>query len=249
MERRRNRPSPPVSASGYPEGHKKKGNDGHTWEIALDKNDVKRWKKINNNTVKRRRRKKKSVNYKKSEPRITWSVLKKLLAPYKVHEVEGRSKKEIANTIFSKRFPNMENGDLQLLIPLLNSKNKKKAQDKISKIGHDPIINFHGMWKPIKQPLSKMNRNELLMDIRGFRDAWEEITTRNQDLHDEDLKDSSVSALRNILKFYYSEESKILAIEWLKNYKDNKDNKKPSNKTRRTFKNRRSKKRKSHKRY
>jgi hypothetical protein len=40
------RPSPTASATQFSVGERKKGNDGNLWEIATDKNGVKRWKRV-----------------------------------------------------------------------------------------------------------------------------------------------------------------------------------------------------------
>ena len=40
------RPSPSVSATIYPAGFQMEGNDGNTWEIALDSRGIHRWKKV-----------------------------------------------------------------------------------------------------------------------------------------------------------------------------------------------------------
>ena len=71
------------------------------------------------------------------------------------------------------------------------------------------------MWKPAPKPLSKMNRNELIRHLREFRDVWEKITTRNMDLSDDRLKETSVKGLRDLLSFYYSEDCRKLAEEWV----------------------------------
>ncbi len=71
------------------------------------------------------------------------------------------------------------------------------------------------MWKPLPKPLSKMSREELIRNLRSFRDAWEKITTRNQDLHNERLASETTEQLRNLLKFYYSNDAKNLATSWL----------------------------------
>ncbi len=72
------------------------------------------------------------------------------------------------------------------------------------------------MWKPLPKPLSKMPREELIRNLRMFRDSWEKITTRNQDLHDERLAEESTKQLRQLLKFYYSNEAKLIAEDWLR---------------------------------
>lgn len=43
---KKDRPSPSESATEFKEGTKKKGNDGNMYVIAVNKNGVKRWKKL-----------------------------------------------------------------------------------------------------------------------------------------------------------------------------------------------------------
>ena len=50
-----------------------------------------------------------------------------------------------------------------------------------------------------------MNRAELVRHLKSFRNAWEKVTERNQDLSD----------VRKLLKHYYSDESKRQAEDWL----------------------------------
>lgn len=45
-KKRENRPSPSDSATLYKVGYKKKGNDGNIYEVVVNKNNIKRWKKI-----------------------------------------------------------------------------------------------------------------------------------------------------------------------------------------------------------
>ena len=61
-----------------------------------------------------------------------------------------------------------------------------------------------------------MSRNELIKHLRNFRNAWERETTRNQDLHDMRLKEESVKDLRGLLEFYFSDEAKQIAGDWLR---------------------------------
>jgi len=42
---RKHRPSPSDSATLYPSGKRKRGNDGNMWEIRVNKNGVHRWVK------------------------------------------------------------------------------------------------------------------------------------------------------------------------------------------------------------
>jgi hypothetical protein len=60
-----------------------------------------------------------------------------------------------------------------------------------------------------------MSRTELIGHLRKFRDAWEKATSRSADLEDDRLASEDVEELRSLLKFYYSEEAKQLAEEWL----------------------------------
>jgi hypothetical protein len=46
------RASPPISATKYSEGSKKKGNDGNTWIVSVASNGVKRWKLVSPSTKK-----------------------------------------------------------------------------------------------------------------------------------------------------------------------------------------------------
>jgi hypothetical protein len=61
-----------------------------------------------------------------------------------------------------------------------------------------------------------MSRTELLKDIRNFRDVWEEITTRNQDLGDDRLAGETDNELREHLKYYYSNEARLQAEDYLR---------------------------------
>lgn len=62
-----------------------------------------------------------------------------------------------------------------------------------------------------------MSRDELINNLRKFRNAWEKISTRNQDLSNEQLAESSTSELSKLIKYYYSESCKNQAEEWLLN--------------------------------
>jgi hypothetical protein len=60
-----------------------------------------------------------------------------------------------------------------------------------------------------------MNRDELIKKLRKFRDSWQKITKGDQDLSDERLRLEKTQDLRKLIKFYYSDEAKNLAEEWL----------------------------------
>ena len=126
------------------------------------------------------------------------------------------SKKEIAEGLYRVSGHNMDNKDLELIMPLLPQKEQKIIGKKINIRINNPITNYKGMWKPLPKPLNKMTRNELVHHLRSFKDAWEKNTGRNQDLSDERLKRETTSSLRNLLKWYYSDSSKIMAEDYLR---------------------------------
>ena len=71
------------------------------------------------------------------------------------------------------------------------------------------------MYEIIKKPIGSMNRAELIKKLQKFRDSWERITKGDQDLSDERLRVEKTQDLRKLIKFYYSDEAKNLAEEWL----------------------------------
>ena len=80
------------------------------------------------------------------------------------------------------------------------------------------IGNYRGMWKPTPpKPIHQMSRDELIRNLRKFRDAWEKITTRNSDLGDERLANETTDGLRNLISFYYGDGgAKETAEPWLR---------------------------------
>jgi len=119
------------------------------------------------------------------------------------------SKKEMAMRLWSVGGSFMSADDLKLIVGFL----PKEEQTKVEKIlKRKPISNYKGMWKPKPK---KMNRVQMIQELRNFRDAWEKVTKRNQDLDDERLKNETDKGLRTLLAFYYSEEAKNLAAQWL----------------------------------
>lgn len=75
---------------------------------------------------------------------------------------------------------------------------------------------YMGLWKTPPKPLGSMTRYEIIKELRSFRDAWERITQRNTDLDDVRLKDESTSDLRNLLKHFYTDESKKQAEVYIR---------------------------------
>jgi t-SNARE complex subunit (syntaxin) len=76
-----------------------------------------------------------------------------------------------------------------------------------------------GMWYPQPKPLTDMSRSELLKHVRNFRESYEKITTRNQDLGNERLLEETDKELRNHLKWYFSDAARIQSDGWLRDYK------------------------------
>ena len=203
------RKGPSESATTFAVGTKKKGNDGNMWVIIKSKNGVKRWKKISgkNKTGKNKTRKIKTR-------KITVKILKALKKKYNV--TTTGNKKEMAEGLWVVRGGSIDDEDLEKILPLLSKRDKKKVEKLLLRRGSNPIINYKGMWKPLPKSLSKMSRKELIKHLRSFRDAWEKITTRNQDLSDERLKEETDKNLRGLLKFYFSDGAKQLAGNWLR---------------------------------
>ena len=77
------------------------------------------------------------------------------------------------------------------------------------------MTRYRGMWRKKPKAVSAMKRNELITHLRAFRNAWERITRRNQDLSNARLQSETVASLRSLLRFYYSDTARILAEEWL----------------------------------
>jgi hypothetical protein len=127
----------------------------------------------------------------------------------KYHVSVSGSKKEMAITLWRVGGSFMSTDDLKLIIGFL-PKEEQKQVEKILK--RKPISNYKGMWRPKPK---KMNRVEMIQQLRKFRDAWEKVTKRNQDLDDERLENETDKGLRALLAFYYSEEAKNLAAHWL----------------------------------
>ena len=220
------RQGPSESATTFPVGTIKRGNDGNNWIVIQTKNS-KRWSKVNENKLQKTKKtskaskasnKTKKYTIKKSKQNdISVDKLRQLLKKYNA-SFNG-SKEAMAQKLFRLRHSTIESADLELIYNLLDKGQQKKAtqliQDRISK----PITNYRGMYEPPTKPISSMTREELIKNLQKFRDSWEKITTRDQDLSDERLNSEPTERLRNQIKFYYSDDAKFLAEEWLRNYK------------------------------
>jgi len=210
------RKGPSASATKFSIGTKKKGNDGNMWIIIATSSGIHRWKKIGTSTKKKEKHKKVlTKTIKKKSTDISVETLKKLKKKYKV--TTSGSKTQIAEGLWRVRGEAMDSKDLALIVHLLPKKNQKEVEKLLNTRNNNPINNYKGLWKPLPKPLSKMSREELIRNLRLFRDAWEKITTRNQDLGNERLASETTEQLRNLLKFYYSNDAKNLATSWLQN--------------------------------
>jgi hypothetical protein len=214
------RQGPSESATIFPVGTKKRGNDGNMWVIIQTKNS-KRWSKVNktkktNNQKDNKNKTKKYTIHKSKKNDISVDKLRQLLKKYDA-SFNG-SKEAMAQKLFRLRRATIESADLELIYNLLDKGQKIKAtqliQDRIKK----PITNYRGMYEPLTKPISSMTREELIKNLQKFRDSWEKITKRDQDLSDERLNGEPTERLRNQIKFYYSDDAKFLAEDWLRNY-------------------------------
>ena len=206
------RKGPEDSATKFSVGTKKKGNDGNTWIITKNKNGVQRWKRTRKTQKTKKRITRKIFKSKKNK--ITGKILRTLKKKYSV--TTTGNKKEMAEGLWVVRGGSISDVDLQKIIPLLSKRDRKEAEKLLSERITEPVSNYKGMWKPLPKPLSKMSRKELIKHLRSFRDVWERETTRNQDLSNERLKEESDKDLRGLLEFYFSDEAKQIAGDWLR---------------------------------
>ena len=161
-----------------------------------------------------RRKERKNVGH---EKKSTVKVLKSFKKKYGV--TTTGNKKEMAEGLWTVHGGSMSDDDLLLIIPLLSKRDRKEAEKLLSKRITEPVINYKGMWMPQPKPLRKMSRKELIKYLRHFRNVWERETTRNSDLSDERLDEESDKDLRGLLEFYFSNQAKQIAGDWLrKNY-------------------------------
>lgn len=218
------RQGPTESATLFSEGTTKLGNDGNMWIIVVTDGGVHRWSRIKKqtseikpkNTVKNKTIKKKTTL---SEPieEISQEALIKMTKKYNV--TSSGSKKQLAERLWSVSGSTMSTEDLHKIVHLLSKDHQKKVNKEIKKQIEEPVTNYRGMWYPQPKPLNDMSRAELLKHLRNFRESYEKITTRNQDLSDERLVKETDKELRNHLKWYFSDEARIQSEGWLRDYK------------------------------
>ena len=202
-----NRKGPSESATKFKKGTKRRGNDGNMWVIATTSSGTQRWQKIN--VLKKKNSTKKTKN-----TIANTNDLRQLKKKYSV-SING-SKKEMANGLWTVRGESMSSEDIQYILPILDNINKKEAEKLLQRRNTNVITNYKKMWKPMPKPLNQMTREEIVNELRSFRNAWEKITTRSMDLSDMRLGYESLTSLKSLLKDYYSDESKLQAEEWLR---------------------------------
>jgi hypothetical protein len=220
------RQAPSESANNFTLGIKKRGNDGNMWIIIqtktskrwskLSKNKLQKTKNQKNNQTNNQNKTKKNIIHINKKNTISVDKLKQLLKKYNV--TTRGSKEAMAQGLVRVSNFLIESKDLELIYNLLDKGQKIKAtkliQDRIKK----PITNYRGMYEPPTKPISSMTREELIKNLQKFRDSWEKITKRDQDLSDERLNSEPTQRLRNQIKFYYSDDAKFLAEDWLRKY-------------------------------
>ena len=166
-------------------------------------------KKLVRKTTKRLKQTKKN-----KKPDISVEKLKQLCKKHNL--ITSGSKKILAQRLWKIRGSMLASKDLELIFHLLDKSQQKKATLRIVNRISKPITDYKGMYEVNKKPITSMTRDELIKNLQKFRNSWEKITTRDQDLSDERLKDESTDALRKLIKFYYSNSAKLLAEDWLR---------------------------------
>lgn len=208
------RKGPEESATKFSIGTRKKGNDGNAWVITETNKGTQRWQRTKKKSKKKSKKRRTRKIFKSKKDKITSKILFALKKKYNV--TTTGNKKEMAEGLWVVRGGSISNGDLEKIIPLLSKRDKKNAEKLLSKRGKNPISDYKGMWKPQPKLLSKMSRKELIKHLRHFRNVWERETTRNQDLSNERLDEESDKDLRGLLEFYFSNQAKQIAGDWLR---------------------------------
>ena len=199
------RKGPSESATKFSIGFVKKGNDGNMWKIVATKTGVHRWSKISSS---------RAPKNSKNSDNVSLEDLKKLAKKHNVLS-SGKSKNSLALLIFNIRGTGLSTEELKKIVDFLPSKEKRKAKEMVTKQIENPITG-----RPAPKPINKMTRNEIINNLRKFRDAWEHETGRNQGLSDTNLRER--------LSWYFSETAKNHAANWIR---DNQKGNKHSTKT------------------
>ena len=218
------RKSPTESATMFSIGNVKKGNDGNMWKIVATSSGVHRWQKVtsaHSKTIKKSKHaddKGKDIQKNSISSKTIGISTAELVKIGKKNKVltSGASKSSLAIRIYKLRGSGLSTDDLEKIVNLLPSKDKRKAKKMIEQQKINPITDYKGMWKPAPKALTKMSRSEMIHSLRGFRDAWEREMGRNMDLSDERLAGETDKNLREHLTYYYSETAKNQAANWIR---------------------------------
>jgi hypothetical protein len=200
------RKGPSESATKFSIGFVKKGNDGNMWKIVATKTGVHRWSKISSSQA---------PPHSKNSDNVSLEDLKKLAKKHNVLS-SGKSKNSLALLIFNIRGTGLSTKELKKIVDFLPSKEKKRAKEMVAKQIENPITDYRGLWRPAPKLIDKMTRNQIINNLRKFRDAWEHETGRNQGLSDEMMDSVSDTNLRERLSWYFSETAKNQAANWIR---------------------------------
>jgi hypothetical protein len=213
------RRGPTESATMYMEGTIKLGNDGNMWTIIITDAGVHRWSRIKKQSTQLKPNKtiKNTTIMNETPNEISHKTLVNMTKKY--HVTSSGSKRQLAERLWSISGSTIPAKDLYKIVHLLSKENQKKVRNEIKKQLKEPVTNYMGMWYPQPKPLKDMTRSELLKHIRKFRESYEKITTRNQDLSDERLMSETDKELRTHLKWYFSDAARIQSEAWVRDYK------------------------------
>ena len=209
------RKGPSESATKFSVGFIKKGNDGNMWKIVATAAGVHRWAKVSGASTPNHNKTIKNVGTIKNNDNVSLEDLKKLAKKHNVLSA-GKSKGSLALLLFNIRGTGLSTEELKKIVDLLPSKEKRKAKEMIAKQMGNHITDYRGLWRPEPKPIDKMTRNEIINNLRKFRDAWEHEQGRNQGLSDEIMAGESETNLRERLSWYFSETAKNQAANWIR---------------------------------
>jgi hypothetical protein len=207
------RKGPSESATKFSIGFVKKGNDGNMWKIVATTTGVHRWSKISSS---------RAPKNSKNSDNVSLEDLKKLAKKHNVLS-SGKSKNSLALLIFNIRGTGLSTLELKKIVDFLPSKEKRKAKEMVTKQIENPITG-----RPAPKPIDKMTHNEIINNLRKFRDAWEHETGRNQGLSDTNLRER--------LSWYFSETAKNQAANWIRDNQKGEDSDSNKHSTKTSFK-------------
>ena len=216
---KKNRQGPSESATLFDEGTIKKGNDGNNWIITVTNAGIRRWLRVNVNnnlTTTANQPSQNNKTLKKSDYNVKLSQAALVKMTKKYHVTSSGTKKQLVERLWQISGSTMRAKDLNKIVNLLSNQTQKKVNHEIKKQIDEPVTDYKGMWYPKPKPLTQMSRSELVKHIRKFRNNYEKITGRNQDLNDDRIKEDTDMALRARLKWYFSDAARTQSEKWLR---------------------------------